>query len=289
KAAENKFYLEMNNKKHQLLNQKKRSKERRKLIGKKVVRLNIRKWEVNTFGDKEDGVSSELKEESINEIKNELPKRKHTTVGLSKVNIETKNQIAIENEALNNHHDTYTFNEDISTITLNNSETNLDNSNKLSIIMEDCNDQDSMLTPSSSNNISESAFTSSIQPKSRNPLVPLTAIENMNIPHSVEQLRTKRIRNNKRKGALEYSNLQNKYTEIVSSLPPLRRRKIDNPALEELFDKQGIGWNRKEFAKECQVQNIRLDDDDIINATKLVSWFDRKKNKTKSCNTATKI
>ncbi|CAG8669079.1 17737_t:CDS:2, partial [Cetraspora pellucida] len=195
----------------------------------------------------------------------ELPKRKHTTVGLSKVNIETKNQIAIENEALNNHHDTYTFNEDISTITLNNSETNLDNSNKLSIIMEDCNDQDSMLTPSSSNNISESAFTSSIQPKSRNPLVPLTAIENMNIPHSVEQLRTKRIRNNKRKGALEY----NKNTEIVSSLPPLRRRKIDNPALEELFDKQGIGWNRKEFAKECQVQNIRLDDDDIINATKL--------------------
>ncbi|CAG8833566.1 6408_t:CDS:2, partial [Cetraspora pellucida] len=96
----------------------------------------------------------------------ELPKRKHTTVGLSKVNIETKNQIAIENEALNNHHDTYT--EDISTITLNNSETNLDNSNKLSIIMEDCNDQDSMLMPSSSNNISESAFTSSIQPKSRN-------------------------------------------------------------------------------------------------------------------------
>ncbi|CAG8564323.1 9464_t:CDS:2 [Cetraspora pellucida] len=69
KAAENKFYLETNNKKHQLLNQKKHSKERRKLIGKKVVRLNIRKWEVDTFGDKEDGVSSELKEESINEIK----------------------------------------------------------------------------------------------------------------------------------------------------------------------------------------------------------------------------
>ncbi|CAG8839367.1 9057_t:CDS:1, partial [Cetraspora pellucida] len=45
------------------------------------------------------------------------------------------------------------------------------------------------------------------------------------------------------------------------------RRKIDNPALEELFDKQGISWNRKEFAKKCQVQNIRLDDDDIINAT----------------------
>ncbi|CAG8574942.1 2604_t:CDS:2, partial [Dentiscutata erythropus] len=124
-------------------------------------------------------------------------------------------------------------NKDIETITLNNSETNLDNSNKLSIMMKDCNDQDSILMPSSSNNISELAITSSIQLKSRN------------------------------------SNSQNKNAEIVLFLPLRRRRKIDNPALEKLFDEQGLSWNRKKFAKECQVQNICLDDDNIINATKL--------------------
>lgn len=66
------------------------------------------------------------------------------------------------------------------------------------------------------------------------------------------------------------------------NVPPPRRRRIEKPALEELFEEQGISWNRKEFVKECQSRNICLDDDDIINTTKLISWFDRKKNKAKS-------
>ncbi|CAG8773822.1 19130_t:CDS:2, partial [Gigaspora rosea] len=57
----------------------------------------------------------------------------------------------------------------ISKFTLNSSETNLDNLNRLSIIIEDCNNQDLMFTPSTDNNIPESVFISSIQPtKSRN-------------------------------------------------------------------------------------------------------------------------
>ncbi|CAG8682523.1 18504_t:CDS:2 [Dentiscutata erythropus] len=187
---------------------------RASVIGNKGDMFEYKKLEVGTFGDKEDDISSKLKEESINKVK------------------ESKNYLTNEQlKTLNNYHNTYTFNEDI------------DNLNKLSIIIEDCNNQDSILIPSSSNNIPESAFTSSIQLKSRNPLVPLTAIENMNISHSVKQLQTKRIRNNKCKSALDYLNSQNKNTEIVLSLPLLRRRKIDNPALKELFDKQGLSWN----------------------------------------------
>ncbi|CAG8795424.1 38182_t:CDS:2, partial [Gigaspora margarita] len=34
---------------------------------------------------------------------------------------------------------------------------------------------------------------------------------------------------------------------------------------------QSMDWNRKEFAKECKLRNIRLDDDDTVNAIKIIS------------------
>ncbi|CAG8825396.1 25775_t:CDS:2, partial [Gigaspora rosea] len=86
------------------------------------------------------------------------------------------------------------------------------------------------------------------------PLVPI--VENKNMPHSIEKRQTKRTQNNKRKIKLDL-NLHIKDNENTS---PSQRRRIENSALEELFKEQNISWNRKEFVKECQSQNIRLDD-----------------------------
>ncbi|CAG8817009.1 9403_t:CDS:1, partial [Racocetra fulgida] len=60
------------------------------------------------------------------------------------------------------------------------------------------------------------------------------------------------------------SNLHDKSGENV---PPSRRRKIENFALEDLFNEREINWNQKEFVKVCQSRSIRLDDDDIANIT----------------------
>ncbi|CAG8670627.1 27491_t:CDS:2, partial [Dentiscutata erythropus] len=97
------------------------------------------------------------------------------------------------------------------------------------------------------------------------PLVPI--VENKNILYSIEKRQSKRIRNNKHKD----SNLNEKSGE---NGPPSRRRKIENSALKDLFNEQEINWNRKEFVKVCQSRSICLDDDDIANTTKLISWFD---------------
>ncbi|KAF0434974.1 hypothetical protein F8M41_004829 [Gigaspora margarita] len=86
--------------------------------------------------------------------------------------------------------------------------------------------------------------------------------------------------------SLSTSSIQFKLNNVENfeSVPLSRRRKIENSALEKLFEEQSMDWNRKEFAKECNLRNIRLDDDDTVNAIKIISWFDRKKNKTKACS-----
>ncbi|CAG8549991.1 13592_t:CDS:2, partial [Dentiscutata heterogama] len=147
-------------------------------------------------------------------------------------------------QLLDNYNDIYTFSKDT---TPNDNKTNFDNSNKLPIIAKNCKNQDAIFIPNTNDKIPESLFTS-VQLKPRNPLVPLMAIENMNIPHS--------------------SNLYDENSETVSQP---RRKKIDNSTLEELFEEQGISWNKKKFGKEYQLRNIRLDDDDIVNATKIIS------------------
>ncbi|CAG8436307.1 10017_t:CDS:2, partial [Scutellospora calospora] len=101
---------------------------------------------------------------------------------------EIKDQIIIRNELLDNYDNIHTFSEDISSLTPNDNNTNLDNSNNAE-------------------------------------------------PKEYEITNTK-------------SNLYNKNSETVSLL---RRRKIDNPALEELFEEQGMSWNQKEFGKEYQL------------------------------------
>ncbi|RIB06759.1 hypothetical protein C2G38_2046542 [Gigaspora rosea] len=195
----------------------------------------------------------------------ELPRQRRTVIDLPEIN---NNNTTIDNNRLNNYADgIIVSDEDINLSVLN--------EDSPAILVEDYQYQDAKLVPDIDNDgISESLSTSSIQFKSNN-------IDNNNIPYSIEQRHAKRTQNNKRKPALGYSNL---YKENSESVPLSQQKKIENSALKKLFEEQSIDWNRKEFAKECNLRNIRLDDDDIVNATKIISWFDRKKNKTKACS-----
>ncbi|CAG8683531.1 22057_t:CDS:2, partial [Racocetra persica] len=104
---------------------------------------------------------------------NELPKQRHSTAGLSKINStkprELKDQIIVENEVQNN--------------TINDNNPNFDNFEESSILQP-------IFEQSTGNNKS----------RSRSPLVSVK--ENVNMPYSVELCQTKRTRNNKRKAAL---------------------------------------------------------------------------------------
>ncbi|CAG8836309.1 12111_t:CDS:2, partial [Gigaspora margarita] len=76
----------------------------------------------------------------------------------------------------------------------------------------------------------------------------------------------------------------NSFTESISLLTISEHITSNNKLKShnvKLFETNSINWNRKEFVKECQSQNICLNDNDIVNTTKLISWFDRKKNKAK--------
>ncbi|CAG8507221.1 8491_t:CDS:2 [Scutellospora calospora] len=185
-------------------------------------------------------VSIKRNEHSINQIKkefqttekdpfrpSELPRLKHAVNLLSVEFNEANNQVAIENEHLNSA--LYLRNEDINSLTLNNNNINLDDSKKLSnshTLTYNYYNQETMFVQNK--DIPESQFTSFIQPKSNNPLVPI--IENKNMPHSIEKRQTKRVRNNKRKIKLDSSLRDNE------NVPPPRRRRIEKPALEELFE-----------------------------------------------------
>ncbi|RIB12486.1 hypothetical protein C2G38_2200514 [Gigaspora rosea] len=182
----------------------------------------------------------------------ELPKQRHATVELSKINSTKPCELKDDQIIVENEH-SFTIN---------------DNDSNFGDFAESSSSQP-IFEQSTSNNKS----------RSRNPLVPIK--ENVNMSYFVELRQTKRTRNNKRKAALgECSDSIDKNANALQ----LQRRKIENSALEELFEEQNISWNHKEFARECQSQNICLDNDDIANTTKLISWFDHKKNKVKHLN-----
>jgi hypothetical protein len=61
----------------------------------------------------------------------------------------------------------------------------------------------------------------------------------------------------------------------------LTSRKAVHPDLENLFAEKEINWKRCDFVRACLEANIKLDDNPDKNKTKLFTWFDSKKHKTK--------
>ncbi|CAG8549283.1 42188_t:CDS:2 [Gigaspora margarita] len=181
-----------------------------------------------------------------------LPKQRHATVELSKINSTKPCELKDDQIIVENKH-SFTVN---------------DNDSNFSDFAESSSSQP-IIKQSTSNNKS----------RLHNLLVPIK--ENMNMSYSVELCQTKRIQNNKRKAAL--GGCPDSIDKNANTLQP-QRRKIENFALEKLFEEQNISWNCKEFVRECQFRNIHLDNDNIANMTKLISWFGHKKNKVKYLN-----